>query len=302
MNRAGRLRWASKPRSTAEVHLAQNSFDWFTSYTHEKPSLLRRPSAAASTKGDRAVSTVSPRARRGPGRPRNGGAQGEGSSRDQIIRTANALFAQRGFANTTVTEIATAAGLTQSSFYYYFKSKEEILHSTLALNRQALEVAAQLEADEKSAATKLFTLLRYDTLQLCLSPFDFNDIERTAQVQIDDFADFWLDYRALYDHVERHIREGVADRSFIPCDPSMTAYAALSLNEGLQKRFHQQLLHAQRSEEFLPREIASAEEFALVSASTTLASLLRDRRQLDKLRRPFLDGREDAPGSPNIAV
>lgn len=229
------------------------------------------------------------RTRRGPGRPRNAEVQGEGSSREQIIRTATALFAQRGFANTTITEIATAAGLTQSSFYYYFKSKEEILHSTLALNRQALEVAAQLEVDDTTAMARLFTLLRYDTLQLCLSPFEFNDIERAAQVQVEDFADFWRDYQALHDHVARLISDGTATQQFVPCDASMAAYAALCLNEGLQKRYHQQQLHLRRSEDFLPRSSRAAEDFALLSAVTTLASLLADRTHLKDLQKPFLN-------------
>jgi AcrR family transcriptional regulator len=197
---------------------------------------------------------------------------------------ATALFAERGYASTTITEIATAAGLQQSSFYYYFRSKEEILHATLALNRQALAFAEKLSTQSESAAVRLFQLLRYDTLQLCLSPFDFNEIERLAEAQPTDFADFWRDYRKLHQHVQDLITEGVASQEFKPCDSELAATAALCLNEGIQKRYRHQELHDSDSPSPFILPTRTAQEYADASATMSLAAMLTDPANLSALR------------------
>jgi AcrR family transcriptional regulator len=48
-------------------------------------------------------------------------------TRRQILETALTLFRERGFEETTIREIASAAGLSLGAAYYYFKSKEAIV-------------------------------------------------------------------------------------------------------------------------------------------------------------------------------
>ena len=107
--------------------------------------------------------------RRQPGRPRRDRSVPDRSPRHAIIQAATRLFAERGYTSTTITEIAAAAGLQQSSIYYWFSGKEGILQATLALNRGALELAARLASEPSPAAVKLYSLLRYDTCLLYTS-------------------------------------------------------------------------------------------------------------------------------------
>lgn len=45
--------------------------------------------------------------------------------RDQLLDSAEQLFAKKGYADTTVADIAEAAGVAKGTFYLYFPSKEQ---------------------------------------------------------------------------------------------------------------------------------------------------------------------------------
>jgi AcrR family transcriptional regulator len=51
----------------------------------------------------------------------------EPDARDRLQQAALALFAERGFDDTTVAEIAERAGLTKRTFFRYFADKREVL-------------------------------------------------------------------------------------------------------------------------------------------------------------------------------
>src|SRR6516162_7722643 len=56
---------------------------------------------------------------------------GEGSKYDQkllhVLKTAAAIFAQKGYHSTSIRDISRATGMSLSGLYYYFTSKEELL-------------------------------------------------------------------------------------------------------------------------------------------------------------------------------
>lgn len=49
--------------------------------------------------------------------------------REAILRAAIKVFAGKGYFNSKVADVATAAGIADGTVYLYFKSKDEILHS-----------------------------------------------------------------------------------------------------------------------------------------------------------------------------
>jgi AcrR family transcriptional regulator len=61
--------------------------------------------------------TASKRTRRGP------------YTRQQILDASLRLFSERGFARTTVRDIARGAGITDAAIYYHFESKRELLEA-----------------------------------------------------------------------------------------------------------------------------------------------------------------------------
>lgn len=49
--------------------------------------------------------------------------------REAILRAATAVFAEKGFFNAKVADIAKAAGVADGTVYLYFKNKDDVLHS-----------------------------------------------------------------------------------------------------------------------------------------------------------------------------
>lgn len=57
----------------------------------------------------------------------------------EILNMAEALFQQKGYAGTAVSDIVEQVGVSQGTFYYYFKSKEEIIEEII---KRQIEKAA----------------------------------------------------------------------------------------------------------------------------------------------------------------
>lgn len=51
----------------------------------------------------------------------------KGARRDQIVKAAEKIFAEKGFHEATIAEIASTAGVSEPTIYEYFSSKEQIL-------------------------------------------------------------------------------------------------------------------------------------------------------------------------------
>ncbi len=82
-------------------------------------------------------------------------------ARDRLLEAATALFAEKGYASTYVSEIVTRAGVTKPVLYYYFKNKGAlfcaILDSAVRLEKGIL---AQALESEGTALDRLMCLHR----------------------------------------------------------------------------------------------------------------------------------------------
>ena len=57
-----------------------------------------------------------------------------------LLESGIALFAEKGYASTSVREIVEGAGVTKPVLYYYFKSKEGMFHAILNWAHDQLEI------------------------------------------------------------------------------------------------------------------------------------------------------------------
>jgi AcrR family transcriptional regulator len=72
-------------------------------------------------------------------------ARWEPNARERLVRAALDLFAEQGYDNTTVTQIANRAGLTKTTFFRHFPDKREVLFA-------GQETHSRLLADGAAAA------------------------------------------------------------------------------------------------------------------------------------------------------
>jgi AcrR family transcriptional regulator len=79
--------------------------------------------------------------------------------RAELVSAAATVFAQRGVANTAVSDIVKAAGVAQGTFYLYFDSKDAVVLAVVERIADAIiEKTAARVADESSAVDKLLGL------------------------------------------------------------------------------------------------------------------------------------------------
>lgn len=140
---------------------------------------------------------------------------GPADRRTQLTRAAFEVFTDRGYRNSSVADIVTAAGLSHGSFYNYFTNRREILDATIDLGLQergpALgmpDTPAETLEDFLDAVTAplraLHALSDNDNKLVSLIVFDVGAIdEQLTQRAVEIFESF---ARAI----QRQIDHGVA--------------------------------------------------------------------------------------------
>ena len=81
-----------------------------------------------------------------------------GDSRDEILKAATCLFANRNFHKTSMTEVARSARVSKGLIFYHFKTKEELFFAVLdhLLEPYVIDFAEEAGSlDEKSQILKL---------------------------------------------------------------------------------------------------------------------------------------------------
>lgn len=79
----------------------------------------------------------------------------EGDKRELIMQTAIAVFGERGFASTTIKDIAERAGIAPGSIYTYFADKEDLFRATVGHGWETLlaEIRALQDAPRDFTAS-----------------------------------------------------------------------------------------------------------------------------------------------------
>ncbi|MFD6163416.1 TetR/AcrR family transcriptional regulator [Nocardia sp. NPDC060256] len=157
--------------------------------------------------------------------------------RQQIIESAYAVFVERGYEATAISDVAAHAGIGQGTVYRYFGSKREILDQVVdfgfgklidALEPQSLlsrpTSSEELLAVVQAAIARLYAMLEHDPDFVRLVLVEANAIDK-------ELSDRLLGVELLVSaFVAQELRRGVAAgwiRADI--DPEVTAHTTLTL-------------------------------------------------------------------------
>lgn len=144
------------------------------------------------------------------------------SARERILSHAADLFLIRGYAETSVRDIAKAAGIQAASLYYHFDSKDELLAEVLRLGVKATsdgfdassaacdrdcEGQERLRAAIRSHLSALFEHGPFTSASVSIFPVAPDDVKDRVVPTRDEYEDRWQQlFQDLKDRKE--IRSG----------------------------------------------------------------------------------------------
>jgi AcrR family transcriptional regulator len=153
--------------------------------------------------------------------------------RQQIVRVAMSLFAQRGFRGTTTKEIAQAAGVSEAIIFRHFATKEELYSAIINQKACAGAVsgtrAAAAEAMRLKDDRGVFLALAHGMLELHDRDPGFMRLLLYAALEGHELAQmFWERIvREHYEFIGDYIRERQRDGEFRDCEPLVAVRAFL---------------------------------------------------------------------------
>ena len=80
-------------------------------------------------------------------------------TRQRIVESANRLFYHKGFHNTSFSDVVEASGVPRGNIYYYFKTKDDILHA--AIDYRLERIRSMLQGWSDSLRTPVERLHRF---------------------------------------------------------------------------------------------------------------------------------------------
>lgn len=148
--------------------------------------------------------------------------------REAVLRAAARAFAERGYHNTSLEDIAASLAVSKPTLYHYVSNKEEMLFECFRAGLEVLlGVFARTEATRGAASgrERLMAVVRGYAEAItseygwCMVRAEDQDLSPAMSQRI----------KALKSDIDQRIRrliaEGIEDGSLAPCDPKMTAFA-----------------------------------------------------------------------------
>lgn len=221
----------------------------------------------------------------------------------QMYETAARLFSQRGFAGTSLQDIADAMGITRPALYYYVKSKDELLAKLVAeitegSTAQILALARDPGLDPVEKLSRIAHMMAYDR---AIQPMQFLLLERSEGDLSADSAKVHEDNkRAMLRCMVELVNEGIEAGQFRPVNPRSAALAVIGMCNWVAWWFHEEKTSVadQIASDIADMAVASlVQSHDRISVSTgpraAVALLRQDLAYLERL----IDESEAAPKS-----
>lgn len=156
---------------------------------------------------------------------------------DRVLTGAARLFAEDGFAATSVRAVAERARLTKAGLYYHIKEKEDLLYRICAQSiREILDGARGGLARAGEPAARLAALIRNHAGFFFRHPYNLTVLNRDMGAltgsQREAIRALEMEYLELIRDVFRH---GQRRGSFRKLDPTVAAFSVLGVLNTLDR-------------------------------------------------------------------
>ncbi len=163
-------------------------------------------------------------------------ASRNGTKKDAITKKAAALFRKKGFAATSMRELAENVGVEASSLYNHIGSKSEILQTICF--KVANDFTIQLNETEHQqcgSITKLQQIIRFH-IHMMIDSFDEVYVANHEWKQLEDpFLSNFLNQRKSYENrLIEIVNEGIRKKELKDIHPHVAVLTILSAVRGLE--------------------------------------------------------------------
>lgn len=165
-------------------------------------------------------------------------ARDRSAKREAILRVAIDLFGERGFAGTSLDDVADRLGVTKPTIYHYFKTKEDILFQGVQVGMAALQESLDSDSSGSTGLERLRHYLQEYAL-VAVGPYG-RCVNRAADHELSpDNRDAFRAHRRTIDHgIRSMIEAGMADGSIRRINARLASFAITGALNSMSKWFN----------------------------------------------------------------
>jgi TetR/AcrR family transcriptional regulator len=158
--------------------------------------------------------------------------------REALLRAAVSAFNRRGFAQTSLDDIAQNLGVTKAALYYYFPTKSALV---AACFDRAMKVAndslATAKRDGRDGREKVILMLRRYLKTMIGELNESLLLTEEHALTPSDRAKLIEQRDAFERELRAVVKEGIRDGSIVPCDPKLAVFVVLGAIHWVPKWF-----------------------------------------------------------------
>jgi AcrR family transcriptional regulator len=156
--------------------------------------------------------------------------------KNEILRSASMIIAEKGYEKTTMEDIAAQLLMTKGSMYYYFKNKEELLFEChMMIINPSIEKIKEIKESTLSPEEKVRNLIVDYVIFEINEKAMFNVAGKLDQTFSKEYLDKIIEKRDEYNHIfDELIQEGIDAGVFQTIDVKMARMIILGALNSVQ--------------------------------------------------------------------
>lgn len=158
------------------------------------------------------------------------------SKKDLILQKAALMFREKGFAATSMRDLAETVGIEAASLYNHIQSKSEILQDiTFRMANECNDHLDSLDDNGMNSTEKIESLIRFH-VQMMINRFEDYYVMVNEWIHLSDpyLTNFSLQRRSYVQKMENIIQQGINNKEMKPVIPYVAVLTILSSVRGLE--------------------------------------------------------------------